>query len=273
VIAMRALIYNQKGGCGKTTTAINLGAALARLGDQTVTLVDLDPQTHLTAALGRRTDGQAWTVTQWLAGAPGSTLPVSARLFLVPGDCEAQEPRPYANPLSGMNGTVLIDAPPVWNVTVARLIAECDVILVPLEPDFLGMQGFNRLLQTMKKHGVPWSRLRILVCRYVDRLSIHREVRERLGQLFRSGTLLPVVIRNSVRLAEAPGFGRHIFDHAPDSAGASDYEAAARVLLEEWRASPGALGTVVQRSRLEMQEKGNDYKESVRETARRAVAQ
>jgi chromosome partitioning protein len=270
---MRALIYNQKGGCGKTTTAINLGAALARLGDQTVTLVDLDPQTHLTAALGRRTDGQAWTVTQWLAGAPGSTLPVSKRLFLVPGDCEAQEPRSFADPLKGMDGTVLIDAPPVWNVTVARLMAECDVILVPLEPDFLGMQGFNRLLQTMKKHGVPWSRLRILVCRYVDRLSIHREVRDRLGQLFRNGTLLPVVIRNSVRLAEAPGFGRHIFDHAPDSAGASDYEAAARVLLEEWRASPGALGTVVQRSRFEMKEKGNDDKESVGETAWRAAAQ
>ena len=99
-------------------------------------------------------------------------------------------------------------------------MAECDVILTPLEPDFLGMQGFNRLLQTMKKHGAPWSRLRILICRYVDRLAIHREVRERLGQLFASGTLLPVVIRNSVRLAEAPGFGRHIFDHAPESTGA-----------------------------------------------------
>ena len=65
---MRVLVYNQKGGCGKTTTAINLGAAMARLGDEVVTLVDLDPQTHLTAALGRRVDGSAWTVTQWLAG-------------------------------------------------------------------------------------------------------------------------------------------------------------------------------------------------------------
>ena len=103
---MRVLVYNQKGGCGKTTTAINLGAALARLGDEVVTLVDLDPQTHLTAALGRRVDGSAWTVTQWLAGVPGSALPVSERLFLVPGDCEAQEPRPFANPLAGMDGIV-----------------------------------------------------------------------------------------------------------------------------------------------------------------------
>ena len=270
---MRVLVYNQKGGCGKTTTAINLGAAMARLGDEVVTLVDLDPQTHLTAALGRRVDGSAWTVTQWLAGVPGSALSVSERLFLVPGDCEAQEPRPFANPLAGMNGIVLIDAPPVWSATVARLMAECDVILTPLEPDFLGMQGFNRLLQTMKKHGAPWGRLRILICRYVDRLAIHREVRERLGQLFTSGTLLPVVIRNSVRLAEAPGFGRHIFDHAPDSTGASDYEAAARLLLEGWRMTTSAQRAAARRARLETEERGDDDEESVGQASRRAAAQ
>jgi chromosome partitioning protein len=236
---MRVLIFNQKGGCGKTTTAINLGAALARLGDAPVTLVDLDPQTHLTAALGRRAEGQAWSVTQWLAGKPGSALPVSERLFLVPGDSEAQETPVIVNPLGGMEGIVLIDAPPVWSFTVARLVRDCDAILTPLEPDYLGLQGFNRLLRTLKTRGVPWSRLRILICRYVDRLSVHREVRERLGQLFNNGGLLPVVIRNSVRLAEAPGFGLHIFDHAPDSAGACDYEAAARLLLVEWRGLSG----------------------------------
>lgn len=243
---MRVLIYNQKGGCGKTTTAINLGAALARLGDRTVTLVDLDPQTHLTAALGRRAGRPTWTVTQWLAGVPGSALPVSERLFLVPGDCDAHDTRPVANPLSGRDGIVLVDAPPVWNDTVGRLMAECDVILTPLEPDFFGMQGFNRLLHTMKQHGVPWARLRILVCRYVDRLMIHREVRERLGQLFKKEALLPVAIRNSVRLAEAPGFGLHIFDHAPNSTGASDYEAAASILLGEWLAVPDgkSLGSI-----------------------------
>ena len=85
--------------------------------------------------------------------------------------------------------------------------------------------------------------------------------------------MLPVVIRNSVRLAEAPGFGRHIFDHAPYSTGASDYEAAARVLLEEWRASPGAAGTAVKRSRLEMEGKGSEDKESIGDVIRRAAAQ
>jgi chromosome partitioning protein len=271
---MRVLVYNQKGGCGKTTTAINLGAAMARLGDEVVTLVDLDPQTHLTAALGRRVDGSAWTVTQWLAGVQGSALPVSERLFLVPGDCEAQEPRPFGNPLAGASGIILIDAPPVWSATIARLMAECDVILTPLEPDFLGMQGFNRLLQTMKKHGAPWGRLRILICRYVDHLAIHRQVRERLGELFASGTLLPVVIRNSVRLAEAPGFGRHIFDHAPESSGACDYEAAARLLLGEWRmATTRAERTAGRRACFEAKERGDGDEESVGQARRRAAAQ
>jgi chromosome partitioning protein len=270
---MRVLIYNQKGGCGKTTTAINLGAAMARLGDVAVTLVDLDPQTHMTAALGRRVDGAPWTVTHWLAGAPGSPLPISQRLFLVPGDCDAQEPRPFAHPLAGRDDIVLIDAPPAWSVTVARLVAECDLILAPLEPDFLGMQGFNRMLLTLRKYGSPWSQLRILICRYVDRLAIHREVRERLGALFAAGTLLPVVIRNSVRLAEAPGYGRHIFDHAPESSGASDYQAAARLLLEVWRASASAPSAAVGGPRPEAKERGDDEEQPAGKASWRTAAQ
>ena len=271
LIPMRVLIYNQKGGCGKTTTAINLGAAMARLGDAAVTLVDLDPQTHLTAALGRGVDGSAWTVTQWLAGAPGSALSVSERLFLVPGDCEAQEPRTFANPLAGMDGIVLIDAPPVWSPTVARLMAECDVVLTPLEPDFLGMQGFNRLLHTMKNHGVPWSRLRILICRYVDRLAIHREVRERLGQLFRNGTLLPLVIRNSVRLARRPVRVANFRSRA-QQLGRRRLRGGGAAAVAGMAMATSAQRTAVRSARLETEEWADDDEESAGEAVRRAAA-
>jgi chromosome partitioning protein len=230
---MKILIFNQKGGVGKTTTAVNLGAALARLGRDRVTLVDLDPQTHLTAAWGLRAESHSWNVSGWLAGEPGQPVAIGERLFLVPGDCQATEPRPFANPLITTDGVVIIDAPPSWNDTVARLMTDIDRVLTPLEADFLGMQGINRLLQTMKRADVSWSRLRLLVCRYDVRLAIHREVRERLVQRFRNGALLPVVVRSSVRLAEAPGFGVSIFDHAPASTGAMDYEAVARIFLNE----------------------------------------
>jgi len=100
------------------------------------------------------------------------------------------------------------------------------------------MQGISRLMQQMKTAGIPWSRLRLLLCRYDKRLAVHREVRELLTERF-GDHLLSVVIRNNVRLAEAPGYGQSIFDYAPGSAGADDYFALVYALLADnaWRGS------------------------------------
>lgn len=235
------MIFNQKGGVGKTTTALNLGAALARWGNDTVTLVDLDPQTHLSAALGYRTETFGWNASNWLAGEHGGEQRIGKRLELVPGDCDPPAGRTVARERGGVAGHVIIDAPPTWNDEVAQLLPNCDWILTPMEPEFLSMQGISRLMRRMEQHGIPWSRLRLLLCRYDDRLTVHREVRARLAERFGSH-LLPVVVRNNVRLAESPGHGQSIFDYAPDSAGAEDYFALTKVLLADkaWSGSENA---------------------------------
>lgn len=227
---MRVLIFNQKGGVGKTTTAINLGAGLSRLDDRDVTLVDLDPQAHLTVGLGFRTAPSDWNVSSWLAGDAGEPCAVTERLFLVPGDHEPVADRKITEPWSRFHGHVIVDAPPSWGDDVATLIGGADWVLSPLEPDVLSLQGISRLLRTLDSVCIPWSRTRLLLCRFDERLVLHRQIRERLAGKF-SGLLLPMVIRNSVRLTEAPGYGQTIFDYAPQSSGAQDYEALAGALL------------------------------------------
>ena len=125
---------------------------------------------------------------------------------------------------------LLMDAAPTWSDDMARLMQGSDMVISPVEPDFLGLNGVSRLLQHMQALGMPRNRLRLLICRYSSRLAIHREVRARLASSFGQEGLLPVAIRNSVRLAEAPGQGRTIFNHAPESTGAIDYALLADVL-------------------------------------------
>jgi chromosome partitioning protein len=229
---MNILIFNQKGGVGKTTTALNLGAGLARFGDLPVTLVDLDPQTHLTAALGHQAESFTWNVSDWLEGRTGKPLEISERLSLITGDCDPTTKVEISKSRMQPKGFVIIDAPPVWNPTVAHLMAEADWILTPLEPEFMSMQGVSRLFKTMEKYNISRSRLRLLLCRYDARLIVHREARASLTQRF-SDNFLGGVIRKSVRLAESPGYGWSIFDYAPDSSGANDYLALTNYWLRQ----------------------------------------
>ena len=230
---MRVLIFNQKGGVGKTTTAINLGAALLRRGAGRVLLADLDPQMHLTAGLGHMAPVHDWAVADWLAGRPGRPLETAETgLLLVPGTSRpmaANDPVADGFPDTFGAGWVVMDAPPAWSPAVSAMVARVDVILCPLEPDFLGLQGLNRLLRGLTDAGIGWDRLRLLLTRYDARLAVHAEVRGRLETRFGSA-LLPQPIRRSVRLAEAPGQGVSVFRHAPRTTGAADYLALAAAL-------------------------------------------
>lgn len=232
---MRVLIYNQKGGVGKTTTALNLSAALVALG-QSVLVVDLDPQMHLTAALGAPVAEGSGTVEDWAAGRPvAPSIPSAAQgLRLIPGS-----PNGLSGPFVGAAlenpawDWVIMDAPPGWNGPLGQIVCLSDLVICPLEPDFLGLNGLNQLLRRLADVEFDRDRLRVLIARYSNRLAVHREVRGKLIDRFGSEVVLPSVIRSSVRLAEAPGLGQTIFDYAPKSTGASDYAQLARTLIAQ----------------------------------------
>lgn len=232
---MRILIYNQKGGVGKTTTAINLSAALAVEAQET-TVVDLDPQMHLTAAIAGTGASGTGSAADWISGKPVQPRPVAGTpgLWLVPGDGDALVGRfDDTRFLQPSAGWTIMDAPPGWSATLGQIASLSDLVICPLEPDFLGLNGLNQLLRRMSEVGFDRDRLRILIARYSNRLAVHREVRGKLIDRFGSDIVLPVVIRSSVRLAEAPGLGQTIFDYAPRSTGASDYAQLARTLISQ----------------------------------------
>jgi chromosome partitioning protein len=209
---MRVLIHTQKGGVGKTTTALNLAAALLRHGHgRRVLLTDLDPQQHLTAMVTTEPAATAdFKGPMAVSGEKG--------MFLATG-AEADFTADWT----------LLDTAPNWTQDIADACVACDLILCPLEPDFLGLAGVGRLLERIEAIGIDRARLRFLLTRFNARLALHREVRERIQSRF-GDLVLPIEIRNSVKLAEAPGMGRTIFAHAPGSTGSSDYRALAELL-------------------------------------------
>jgi len=235
---MRVLIHNQKGGVGKTTTAINLAAALCRQSDcERVLLADLDPQQHLTAMVvtlptdpenpapcGGGIGALAVKGEPGLFLARGDTL-INSGLFGMPQGIDA-------------NWTIL-DTPPIWSPRMAEASLWADLILCPLEPDFLGLSGVGRLLEHIEAQAADRNKLRFLLTRFNGRLALHREVRERLFSQF-GDLLLPVEIRSSIKLAEAPGMGRTIFAHGPRSSGSIDYRALA-VALQETKQPAGKI--------------------------------
>lgn len=218
---MRILIHTQKGGVGKTTTTLNLAAALLRQGQaRHVLMADLDPQQHLTAMV----------VTETAQDGPANALPVRGEpgLFIAKAQPETSGAG-FPDFPSDPDAWVFLDTAPGWSPVIANAAQEADLVLCPLEPDFLGLSGVGRLLQRLEDLGTGRDRLRFLLTRYSARLALHREVRHRLQTQF-GDMLLPVEIRNSVRLAEAPGMGMTIFAHAPASTGCDDHRTLATAL-------------------------------------------
>ena len=232
---MRVLVFNQKGGDGKTTSAVNLAAGLARVCGQTVTLVDLDPQMHLTAGLGFFGEEQSPNVTDWLKGDENEPLHIEAEgeLYLVPGSSAEREVDSFVVPERTEGEWLIMDAPPVWSPLLESALQQADFVLTPLEPDFLDLQGINRVMRTMQDVEIEWSKLRILISRFNGRQGVHREVRSRLAERFGAEMLVPLVIRNSAKLSEASGTGTSVFEHAPGSNGAQDYASLAKYFVGE----------------------------------------
>ncbi len=242
-------IANQKGGVGKTTTAINLGAGLGAL-ERRVLLVDCDPQGNATRGLGgKATEPQLYdalvgaaTLTETIrpSGFPNLDLVPSAR-DLVGVEVEFVGRPGWEGVLKGALAevaerydTILIDCPPsLGHLTVSALTAAAG-ILVPLQCEYFALEGISELLATVKRvQGSLNPKLEIagiLLTMYDDRTNLSRDVADEIKRHFPEQVFDTIIPRN-IRLAEAPSHGLPIFQYDIKSRGAEAYLALAREFL------------------------------------------
>lgn len=249
----RIAVINQKGGVGKTTTTVNLGAALAHHGRR-VLLLDLDPQANMTVHVDKRPDLESDTLTNLLIDDTplGELIQSTAleNLFVVPSDTSlAGVEQVLANRIGRETilrqaldnakaverfDFVLFDCPPSLGVLSANALVAADYVVIPMQAEYLSLQGMAKLLEVIdlvQKQLNPNLQIAcVLPCMLDSRTNLSAEVLQEIESHF--GTLLTRTrIRNNVKLAEAPSFGRSIFEHAPDSNGARDYAAFAAEFL------------------------------------------
>jgi chromosome partitioning protein len=246
-------VTNQKGGSGKTTTVVNLAAALAELRRR-VLVIDLDPQASASAWFGQTiTDRgvlEVFTENVHLAALVAKTdvpgvdvIPASPWLMSVEkataGEVGAETIfRRALGKLPASWDDVLVDCPPSLGFLAVAALVGCREVLVPVEARVMALAGVAALVQTVERVrerlNPSLSIGAILACRVDTRTNLSRDVVEQLRQRFGS-LMLQTVIRENVRLAEAPSFHQPITTYAGDSAGAEDYRAAARELVRRWR--------------------------------------
>ncbi|HOK06624.1 MAG TPA: ParA family protein [Syntrophales bacterium] len=238
-------LCNQKGGVGKTTCAVNIGAGLAALGRR-VMLVDVDPQAHLTYALGVPAHDLKQSLYDVLKG--GLPLEEAALgrdgMLLVPSslDLAGLEMELASVPgrelllretLDGVEGYdfIILDCPPSLGLLTLNALCAAREVFIPLQTEFMALKGMGKLLgtiETVKKRLNPDLAVTgIIGTRYDARKRLNRGIVETITDRF-GGLLFATLIRENVSLAEAPGYGQTIFEYAPRSYGAQDFRALAR---------------------------------------------
>lgn len=246
-------LVNQKGGVGKTTTAINLGAYLAYYG-QRVLLVDLDPQANATSCLKidkRTVRGGTYEALIGSAPAanfilhnprlklsllPSSTALAGAEVELVPELARESRLKNALAPLQDRYDYILIDCPPSLGLlTLNGLVAAQDGVLIPVQCEYLALEGISQLNQTLTRVRnaiFPDLRVRgVLLTMYDGRTKLSNDVVNEVRRYF-PDQVFSAIIPRSVRLAEAPSYGQPISNYAPGSTGAVAYAALAREVLE-----------------------------------------
>ncbi|GAB4371951.1 MAG: sporulation initiation inhibitor protein Soj [Acidobacteriota bacterium] len=255
-------VANQKGGVGKTTTTVNLGAGLALAGRRTL-IVDLDPQANSTRALGFERDVDRPSIYDVLIeGTPLAdvVLPTEMEnLFLCPSENEltgaevelaALPRREYrlAERLPQLEGWdfVLLDCPPSLGFLTVNALTAADSVLIPIQCEYLALEGVTQLIETLRRVKRSLNpRLAIegvLLTMFDERTNLSRQVAEEVYEFFQDAVYETVIPRN-IRLGEAPSFGKPIFMYDARSKGATAYlELAREILGREGRAETQSAG-------------------------------
>ncbi|MCK4958215.1 MAG: ParA family protein [Planctomycetes bacterium] len=254
-------VLNQKGGVGKTTTVVNTAAALARKGMK-VLVVDLDPQAHLTIHLGVESQTGGWgsygVLTRsaelgeslvsvrdnlWLLGANTDLVGAESELVSVVG--RETILREAIEPVKDDYDYLIIDCPPSLGLLTLNALAAVEEVFIPLQPHFLALQGFGKLLETVmlvsRRINPRLKVAGIVLCMYDTRVTLSSEVRADIENFlakakdtdcpWSDACIVPVHIRRNIKLAEAPSYGKTIFEYEPNCHGASDYEGVASFLF------------------------------------------
>jgi chromosome partitioning protein len=274
----RIAIINQKGGVGKTTTAVNLAAALAECG-QRVCVLDLDPQAHATTHLGIEPDGKAPSMYDVLVHnkpLAGVRRKVADNLWLAASDINLAAAEVE---LAGVVGRevilrdlllqdegsfdfVFMDCAPSLGVLTLNALSAANEVFIPLQPHFLALHGMSKLFETTalvaKRINPALKVTGVVLSLYEQTTRLAQEVVQDLQDFLDKGRntnapwakarIFNTRVRRNIKLAECPSFGRSIFGYAPNCNGAEDYAALAREVL-------GEVPTVLS-ARVELDERG-----------------
>ena len=242
---------NQKGGVGKTTSAVNIAASLGLMGKKTL-LVDLDPQGNATSGVGIPKRSLKGTVKEVLTGETGikqvilstnyqnlSIVPTNVTLSGAEFDLYNDEGSEYNlkdafKSVSNEYDYIIIDCPPSLGMLTINAFVASDGILVPMQAEFYAVEGLSQLIATTKRvkklYNEDLSIVGILITMYNKRLLLSMQVMDEL-QKYYPDKLFNTTISRNVKLSEAPGFGKPVYYHDKHSKGANEYIDVAKELI------------------------------------------